>query len=187
MCYNFVPWSLLKVMAPKSDLLIISLSLDVFLFCTHCSNCQTLIHPLILLLNAFLSSLTNSAYRITQNAFGIQAKLIAISFFFFFFFLLIEAHFTSLLWLRGYSNQRHTELHWTKKFMVIQFAPREGEMEMSLLCDIYFCSFWANDPLCLCRKWLLWICLWLDGWYTVYRAEKGTATLEINRKQNSLC
>lgn len=83
-CYNFVPWSLLKMMAPNSDLLITSLSLDVFLFCTYCSNCQTLIHLSILLLNALLSSLTNTVYRTTQNAFGIRAKLIAILFIYLF-------------------------------------------------------------------------------------------------------
>lgn len=39
------------------------------------------------------------------------------------------------------------------EFMVIQFALRE--MEMFLLCDDCFCSFCANDQLCLYRKWLL--------------------------------
>lgn len=57
--YNLVPWSLLKMFAPQSDLSLISLSADVLLFCTCCSNCGTLIHLSILLLNATLSSLTN--------------------------------------------------------------------------------------------------------------------------------
>lgn len=93
----------------------------------------------------------------------------------------------SLPWLRGYSNQRSTQLHWAGELLVIQFAPRQREMEMFLLYDNCFCSFCANEQLCLYRKWLLWVCLWLDGWYSVCGAEKGRVTLEINRKQNCLC
>lgn len=178
----FAPWSLLKTIAPKSDLSITSLSLDVFLFYMCRSNCQTLIPFSDLLLNAFLSSSTNTLYGIILNS------LVGWNFSFF-----MGGHFTcafhcwSFSWLRGCSNQGGTQLHWTGELMVIQFAPREREMEMFLLCDNCSCSFCANDQLCLYRKWHLWIRLWLDGWYTVRGAEKGRVTLEINRKQNCLC